>query len=278
MKDYGLDFNNIVGTWPSVEGKNVSAPALFDGTAFNKTFIDDLWGFNQALMLYANDMRPSGISETATVSQRLEAMKHAFGAPGEGVIWWGNEDPAVKGHRILLCEGQTVLIADYPELVEACYVGDANNNDANWFLCNGVFMKWSDPSAPQPGITHYINNAGPYFKLPDARGRFLRDLSNGSGDNPEQSGMKLPGYIQAARSLSHQHWLSMERPGTFYSEPTAVTPTPGAAAWGIANELATASTTFKTTGQIDSSDVSIAAQFGTENRPVNVACRFGIRY
>jgi len=278
MIDYGLVFANKIGDWPNVEGKNVSSPGLYDGTAFNKEFIDDLWGAHQALMKYANDLRPSGIQETSDVSQRLEAMKHAFGAPGEGVIWWGNQDPATLGHRILLCEGQTVLCADYSELVTACYVGDANNNDAYWFLCNGVFMKWSDPSAPQPGITHYIDNNGPYFKLPDARGRFLRDLSNGSGDNPEQAGAKLPGYIQAARSLSHQHWLANDGFSDPYSNLAQAVTTPGGTYRAIAESSSTGANTFKTSGQINSSDADISASFGTENRPVNVGCRFGIRY
>lgn len=277
MINYETAFSDKIGTWPNVEGKNVSAPALFDGTGFNKTFIDDLWGFNQALMLYAN-LSPNNAQETAIVSQRLEAMKHAFGAPGEGVIWWGQADPATLGHRILLCEGQTVRISDYPELVEACYVGDANNNDAHWYLCNGVFMKWSDPSAPQPGMTHYINNNGPYFKLPDARGRFLRDLSNGSGDNPEQSGSKLPGYIQAARSLSHQHWLTNDGFSDPYATRAAGDYSPLGSYNVITDSSAVGTNTFKTLGQINSAGSDISAQFGTENRPVNVGCRFGIRY
>jgi len=170
MIDYSSLPNTQGGAFPSTQGKDASTPTSFDGTPYNEIFIDDLWGANQALMSYAG-LTPSGSAESASVSQRLEAMKLCFGYPGMLVPMFINHDPATLGIRVLLCEGQGVLVASYPELDAACYVGDGNN--ALVHGNSGFFYRASDAAGTTPNI------AGPYLILPDASASTIKGVESG---------------------------------------------------------------------------------------------------
>ena len=77
--------------------------------------------------------------------------------PGVGVIYWKNDTPAVHGDRILLLQGQVILIATYPLLDAAVYVGNPDNPTAS------AFFRTSDAGGT------IRNVAGPYLVLPDTR-------------------------------------------------------------------------------------------------------------
>ena len=70
-----LTFANTDGNaFPNTAGKNSSGPGTVDGTEWVKLFVDDVWGFNQALLNYTDDT-PTGVSESNAVSQRLNSIK-----------------------------------------------------------------------------------------------------------------------------------------------------------------------------------------------------------
>ncbi len=74
MKDYKTVFVNTDGVnFPDTAGVNASGGGATDGTEFVKLFVDDLWGAAQAIMDFAG-FTPSGVDESATVSQRLQAI------------------------------------------------------------------------------------------------------------------------------------------------------------------------------------------------------------
>lgn len=74
MKDYKTVFTNTDNVvFPDTAAVNASGGGATDGTEFVKLFIDDLWGAAQAIMDFAG-YTPSGVDESATVSQRLQAL------------------------------------------------------------------------------------------------------------------------------------------------------------------------------------------------------------
>ena len=62
----GVDF-------PNTTSKDSSGGGSLDGTHFNKSFIDDLWGFMQACLSQASLM-PSGVNESSSSSQILAGI------------------------------------------------------------------------------------------------------------------------------------------------------------------------------------------------------------
>lgn len=75
------------------------------------------------------------------------------------------------GWRALRCNGQAVAIAAYSALDAAIYCGDAANGTANWgYRC-------TDPA--NPSTTR--STTGTHIVLPKTRGRYRRDLGDGTG-------------------------------------------------------------------------------------------------
>jgi len=165
-------FTNQNGVaFPDSEAINASGPSATDGTEFIKVMIDNyMFGPQQALLNYAG-ITPSGTPESDTASQELDAMKQNFGFPGEAVDWYGDADPATLGMRVLLLQGQGVLIASFPELTASVYVGDGNNPTAP------AFFKADDAAGT------IRNTAGVWLILPDAQDlypRFVGETSFGA--------------------------------------------------------------------------------------------------
>lgn len=155
--DSNVAFINTDGSaFPDNKSVNASGPSATDGTEFVKLMIDNyMFGPQQALINHAG-LIPDGISEADGASQELEALQKSFGYPGEAVDWYGDLDPAVIGMRVLLLEGQGILIANFQELATAVYVGDGNNATAP------AFYKADDAAGTIRNI------AGIYLILPDA--------------------------------------------------------------------------------------------------------------
>jgi hypothetical protein len=167
MIDYETSFiNTNLAAFPDTEGVNVSAPGAGNGTEWVAAFVNDVWGRAQALMDYAG-LSPDGVQEAPGTAQIISAISKGFGVgPGFGVTYWKNDTPLAHGDRVLLLQGQTILISTYAALVAATYCGDANNATAP------AFYKTSDSG----GTTR--STAGTYFVLPDARGLSLKNIGN----------------------------------------------------------------------------------------------------
>jgi hypothetical protein len=71
-------FGSLVqGNWPAIKAKNASGPGAQDGTPYTKEFIDDIWGFMQAVMSKAQ-LTPNGNAEASNASQILQALEKIF--------------------------------------------------------------------------------------------------------------------------------------------------------------------------------------------------------
>lgn len=148
--------------FPDNKAINASGPTELDGTEYVKLMVDNfMFGRQQALLNHAS-LTPNGLSEEDGDSQEIEAMQRSFGAAGEAVDWYGKADPSVTGLRILLLEGQGILVADYPELAATVYVGDGDNPTAP------AFYRADDAAGTIRNI------AGIYLILPDAQNLYPR--------------------------------------------------------------------------------------------------------
>lgn len=159
MIDWASVVTYFSGTYPDVLAINSSGAATQDGTEWIAELINNgIFGPSQAILDYAN-LTPDGVTEAAGASQIIEAIQkgNAVG-PGMYVQRAINDTPAVYGDRVLILAEQGVLIASYPELDAATYVGDANNTTVA--SAGGKFYRSSDAGGSTPNI------AGPYLQLP----------------------------------------------------------------------------------------------------------------
>jgi hypothetical protein len=162
-----LDFSgidNTTGAFPNVEATDASGPTLRDGTPITADVINDIWGGFQAILNEAGTT-PSDSVETSSASDLLDSIRKVGGAPGEVVMYASPSD--VIDANIIPLKGQVISISAYPKLVAATYIGDTENSSLVFL----AFYKCSDSD----GNTR--NTAGPYFKLPDCRGYFIRALA-----------------------------------------------------------------------------------------------------
>lgn len=185
MIDYLASFvNTNTVAFPDTEAVNVSAPGAGNGTEFVAAMVNDIWGRIQAIMDYAG-LTPDGVQEAPGTAQFITALSRGYGiGPGVGVIYWKNDTPGVWGDRVLLLQGQTILIATYAALVAATYCGDANNATAP------AFYKTSDAG----GTTR--DTAGTYFVLPDTRGLSLKNIGDATISGRTKTGPTELGEVQ----------------------------------------------------------------------------------
>lgn len=185
MIDYLASFTNTNSVaFPNTEAVNVSAPGAGDGTEFVALLVNDIWGRAQAIMDYAG-LTPDGVMEAPGTAQIIEALCKGLGVgPGMGVMYWKNDTPAALGDRVLLLQGQVILIATYPLLAAAVYCGDANNATAP------AFYKTSDAG----GTTR--STAGTYLVLPDTRGLSLKGVGNATVNGRTKTGPAALGKVQ----------------------------------------------------------------------------------
>lgn len=201
MKDFAT-LPYITGAFPDVEANNASSGSQRDGTPWNKQFADEIMGAFQALLDDAS-IPPSGSADVAGVSDILDSIKVVAGYPGEVVFWAGDDNFAGCSNtpRLLRLDGQIVTITSYQELVNATYIGDANNADTDY----EAFYKCSDFA----GLVRDI--AGPYYKLPDPRGLHVRVLTGtGVAKDPDRLYRGLfnaCGSTQNEAFGNHQHWI-----------------------------------------------------------------------
>jgi len=170
MKNYKDLYGNLVlGEFPNITAKNASGPGATDGTPYERSLIDDIWGIFQDV-LSSVGLTPDGIAEAAGSSQFMEAFRRGAGIP-PGIILPVVMSPArLALMRMLKMEGQVVEVAAYPRLVDAIWEGTSKNATVPAFYrCNNDANKTR-------------NAAGTHLYLPDLRGIFLR----GAGANSER--------------------------------------------------------------------------------------------
>jgi hypothetical protein len=196
MKDFAT-IDNTTGAFPDVESENVTSPGADDGTPAVKQWVDEMWGFFQAV-LNASEQTPSGSTETASASQLLQGLRNLLGTPGEIVAWAGKKDvdpttlfPPI---RLLELKGQGVQwdATKYTNLDNNVYVGDAYNATAAAFY-----------HADNPDGTSR-NTTGVYLILPDFRGYILRGYDEAANIDPNGASRTI-GDAQGGGVQWHQH-------------------------------------------------------------------------
>lgn len=281
MIDYESVFVNTNDVaFPDTEAINSSGGGGLDGTEFIKEFVNDIWGFNQALMDYAG-LAPNGFDEAAGASQRIEALIKGMGiGPGIGVTWWIDDDPAIAGYRVLLLEGQGILRSNYQDLDNKVYVGDGANGTAAEFY-------HADDAA---GTIRNI--AGIYLILPDSRGQFLRGLDTSGSVDPDGVGRTL-GDEQIFKLYDHQNVNVWGEPGddgdlgsfpwnptfplTAYPVCTRIPYSPGDEAL-FGDQYNPGTNTGSRVLNARNLDGTVTNISSDECRPKNISCRFGITY
>jgi len=239
--------------------QNVTTPGDGTGTPFEEDLVNDWFGFQQELLDKAG-ITPSGNPDEVDDSDIYNAIRLTSGYPGLIVPMALNVDPATLGLRILKMVGQVIAIANYPDLVAATYVGDADNPDAQ----ATAFIKTSDAGGAVKDTT------GGYFVLPDARGRFVRGLDPAGTRDPDGA-IRIMGnnQVDAYENHSHRLCLSTVAPAsTDFSTRDAADPGAGAAVKVLL---------FNN----DSEPIYAYDELsGTtpETRPHNICCDFGIWY
>lgn len=179
--------SDVFPVWKAIDA---SGAGLTDGSEYAALPINDGWeAFSQAVMHYASGVQlqniptgsigvPSGTTDSVGLSQMLEALQRSIGnSPGNYTLW-GNEDgPNVTKDRVILLGEQGVLVAVYPGLDAANWVGSAGTDNQDRFDEGGKFYRSSDSGGATPDI------AGPYIQLPaQPAPTFLKQYSEGSGD------------------------------------------------------------------------------------------------
>jgi len=205
--DSNVAFVNTDGvSYPDNAAVNATGPTETDGTEFVKIMVDNyMFGPQQALLNYAG-LSPNGISEEDGNSQTLESLQKAFSHPGELVTWFGNSDPGALGLRVLLLQGQGVLVANYPELTTAVYTGDGTNATA------GAFFRADDAAGTIRNI------AGAFLIMAEARGAVIRGLDDTALIDIDGAGTRLPGDFQDDAFQGHYHNFSQNgAPAAIYN-------------------------------------------------------------
>ena len=279
MQDFSAFYSFFSGAWPNVSAINSTGPATADGTEFFAPGINnESWGIIQAIMDYASII-PDGVTEAAGASQFLEALQLGHGiGPGIAKIWLKNDDPSVTGDRVLLLEGQGVLISAYPELDAACWVTDAGpgGSPASGYnaivaagggsgLLRGGFYRASDAPGTTPNI------AGPYLILPESRGYALRVLDALAAVDP-QGAARFLGDNQDFNTENLYAKLTTTITGNTIHSTTVTTPS-----WNTERSSSIATSTDIIS---KSSGVAIASleTAGSETRTANISRKLGITY
>jgi hypothetical protein len=183
MIDYG-DLDNVSGVYPDAAPQDVSSPGAGDGTKVEAAWVQQTWGFLQAITDYVS-YDPDDADEVHDASQLHDSLVAGLAPVGSVVAWHGAVDPDTLSNpsvRLLPLEGQGVLIANYPDLVSRCYIGDGNNSDTTY----PFYYKSTDAG----GFTR--STSGTYFQLCDMRGKFFRGRDVSGLIDPQGASRKFP--------------------------------------------------------------------------------------
>jgi len=175
-------------------------------------------------------------------------------------MYWKNDTPAALGDRVLLLQGQVILIATYPLLAAAVYCGDANNATAP------AFYKTSDAG----GTTR--STAGTYLVLPDTRGLSLKGVGNATVNTRTKIGPAALGEVQEDQMQGHWHELN-----PITSNNSVIVNSSGGSSSALLGG-AIASYIGHTTGGTITDGTNGTPRTGANTRDSSIGTNFGITY
>ena len=208
-------------------------------------------------------LTPTGVSESASVSQFMEALEKAFVlAPGLLKEWHLNTDPATLGYRALPANGQGILRVNYPLLDAAVYVGDPANGTAS------IYYHADD------AVGTIRNVAGVYLILEETRGYFVRGLDTAASIDPDGASRDL-GSKQLDAFQGHVFGIQAVGGTGGANDPDAT----GSSASGRGTAWGGTATdpTLETTAP-QSDGVNGPPRIATESRGINRATNFVLTY
>lgn len=263
MKDWG-DLDNVTGVYPNAVPNDVSAPGAGDGTKVEAAWVTDHWGFLQAILDYVGE-DADDTDEENDDSQLQRALISGLSPVGMVVGWHGAVDPdTLSDHRLLPLEGQTVLIANYQDLSDRCYVGDGNNGTADYYY----------KSTDAGGSSR--STSGTYITVADCRGAFLRGKDTTATRDPDGATRIFPDE-QGWAVKTHGHTIQ-DQDDNYYANREGIVYTSGGISLNTiemeavedidALEATNDMTNYLTAAQIDSD----------ETRPINVQTLWCVRY
>jgi microcystin-dependent protein len=159
-----------------------------------------------------------------------------------------------------------------------------------WFLCDGTALDGTKPDYAALygaiGVAFGGNSTSRSFNVPDLRGRFLRGLDNGTGNdpdvarrtasNPGGSTGPMLGTLEGDSFASHSH--GVVDPGHTHALNKNIAVggdwTNGGNNWALATNLGTPFEVAATTAM---TNVTIQNAGGAETRPKNVAVNYIIK-
>jgi hypothetical protein len=208
MKDFST-IPNTSGAYPDVVSINCTGPSTTDGTPYIKAFIDNGFGWKQAVMNHAG-LTPNGTTEADGASQILTAIQNITIGPGCVVAWMGDDaDPGTLGRRMIQLNGQGVLVASYPELDAVTWVGIGNNPTAS------SFYRADDAAGT------IRNVSGAYLILPDLRGYTIRGLDTAASVDPDGASRDI-GMVQDWSIKMHEHYVVSHAGGEYVCDLTDI--------------------------------------------------------
>ncbi len=166
----------VTGVFPDTVADNSTGASTADGFEFIAEYINNsIIGNQQDWMDYAG-LTPDGVTEAAGVSQIREAIQKG-NAVGPG--WVHRRDifdsPAVNGDRSLILAEQGVLIATYPELDAATWIG---GNTAAQIAAVAAGKKYYRSSDAGGAVG---DAAGPWLQLPAGPSPTTLETYDGAG-------------------------------------------------------------------------------------------------
>lgn len=275
MKKFEDILVNKTGLFPDCVAINSTGAATPDGSEYVAGTINNSnHGTLQAFMDYADDGTnipalsgtpgvPDGVIEAAGASQILEALQkgNAVG-PGMYVQRAINDTPAVWGDRVLELSEQGVLVASYPDLNNATWIG---GNDAAQVAAKAAgeyFWRADDAIGTTPLA------AGPYLMLPNENPTYKKTYL-GDGTDFTVTGPAGWATVQAFaipyQTSDGKWWLRFDVYGTFTSTASpsitfsGVTFSPQPSAFSLDGSTTTTVAISRTTP----SSGQLAAQFTT---------------
>jgi hypothetical protein len=286
-------YTNLLGAFPNATMIDASGVGTTDGSEFAALPLNDGWEpFQQSIMDYATGSQnnpsgsvgvPNGITDSAGASQVLQAIQKAHGiGPGKLVGWFLNSDPSVTGDRVLLLQGQGVLIANYPDLDSAVWCTDVgpggsppSGYNAIVAAGGGSFYRSSDAAGTTPNI------AGPYLQLPDLRGYVLRGLDTSGSIDPGGASR----FLGDSQLDAFQGWqlgadsdLSGARNTWMSATSRDVNENSSAAASGYTlTDLRTVNQGVAPLKAMDDG-VNGSPRTSSETRAINISIKYGITY
>lgn len=210
--------NAATAAYPFGSARNITTPGDGTGTPLEKAWLNDLFGFQQALINGAG-LTPSGNADTAQASQYLEAARIMLGAVAKSVAELEAISASVEGQRAFLSDGgrsgpfnatltdiSTQVSADPLQGVYVAFASDPTGASGGWVreilesitpdmfgakgndsdddylplrACN--LFGW--PYVWYPGKTYYSSQPVPFASRTKYRG--VRFVSSIRGDAPD---------------------------------------------------------------------------------------------